>query len=259
MSDLPILDLRARMYFRDLPSLAYEPLAAAWADEGKECEDLTEGRRDKWLLMAMRGPNLVALGHPVEIDRAPEVALAEHAAIDFDFTQTYIVDPKAALSDIRDSRFEIPLLFRIEQQTDARICFNELACTLLGIDRHASMTALWLEGPQLAVGRRDLSEQLALQDTRDGSKPRPTTSLMFSTNLTSRDDRVHGSTRGLAFFGHPELVVEVTRPEDAARLLYNGGAHVTEGASFAPGHTLSSGPLAATVEAAGEALALRLR
>ncbi len=256
--DVPILDLRARAYFHDIPALPYAPLAAAWAEEGKECEDLTEGRRDKWALMAMRGPNLVALGLPVEIDRTHVAELEAHAAIDFDFTQTFIVDPRAALADLRASRYEVSVLLRIEEPADRRICFNELACTLLGIDRHAPLSALWLEGPRLAVGRRDLSEQLALQDTRDGNAPLPPTSLMFATNLIEQEGRVHGGTRGLDFFGHAELVVDTARPEDAARLLYNVGSDIVAGAVYAPGHTLSSGPLRARVEATGEPLALRL-
>lgn len=246
-----ILDLYAEAFFSDEPSLAFAALAEAWGREGYECEELPPQEDES--LRGFRGGTFVVLGAIKAIEHGPlRQRCAPLAALDFDFEQTYLIDPKKALADYQGARYSVRVRLRVEAPADRRVCHADLACALLGLDQCCPLAALWLEGPQLLVGRDDLDEYLAYQNTQDGAKPRLPHSLMFAVNLVAGDRGVQGWTKGLDFFGHPELLVEPGAFEaaDAARVLYNSALHVTNGNRYGDGESLSTGSLRCRIEGA---------
>lgn len=261
--ELPIVDHFARLFYRERPAMTFGPLAEAWAREGYECREEDFSAREGVRCGGFRGGTLVMIDEPTPIEQVPLPShTAEAAALPFDFSRTFIVDPRPALEDYRACKYAVRVRLRAPQQPDRTITHNDFAAALLGIDQAFRFDAAWLEGPELLAGRAALDENLGYANSKDG-KPQAATPLMFSTNLRQEGERVIGWTRGLAFFDHPELYLEADpgRLDDVASALFNGALYVMGGAALEAGESISSGPTTCAIGAGsfGGEPALKLR
>lgn len=161
-----------------------------------------------------------------------------------------MVDPKAALADFAKVKYLVRVRTRIEAPKSPLIARNDLVCTLLGIAQTQTIDAAWFPESELLVGRNDLAEYLAYQNSNVGKRPAPPWPLLFGTHMARRGDRLVAWTKGLQFFGSREIYVdEVDVTTDAAlRVVSNTGVSLGGGCTMKAGETMSTGDVACRIE-----------
>ncbi len=234
----PLIDQYVHLFYEEVPRFDIDALTAAWAEEGYECQAEVPRREKGEEVLAFRGGTLVIVsGLTRSIEDRFAAPAQRLSTFDYDWSRTHVVEPRAALRDLARARFAVQVRTRVERPVALAMAANDLVCTLLGIDRVHPFVAAWFEGPSLLVGRADLTEYLAYQDTRQQATSRTPDSLLFSLVLSGEAPLTLG-TKGLAFFEHPELYAHAGS-FDPVPVLYNAAAHVVSGVTLRPGQTMS--------------------
>lgn len=251
MSTQNTIEYSGSLLFRELPTIRYPELAAAWEQEGYGCEPMDA---PEMLLAAFRGENAILLEPIVAVDLGN---LPEHypamAALPLDYDATFLINHQAAYADFQRAAYEVPFTYRTLASYGKQTALLELALTLLGLRQALDIEAVWLDHAGMFVGKQDLQEFTDYVNTQDGMPPESVPyPLFFGVHYRQDGNGYTAWSRGLVELDHPEIFVHTESHTllETVSLIFNSSMFIQAGRIFQPGESLSCGAFTCTIAAA---------